>query len=48
MADAKAASGLDDGMVEQIMHKPKAPNSGPWELIAQWRAPLNNSNPLRT
>jgi hypothetical protein len=46
-SDATAASGLDDEMVEQIMHKPKAPNSGPWKLIEQWQAPLNNSNPFR-
>jgi hypothetical protein len=47
MTDAKAASELDSGTVEQIMHKPKAPNSGPWKLIEQWQAPLNNSNALR-
>lgn len=47
MTDAKAASELDGETVEQIMHKPKAPNAGPWKLIEQWQAPLNNSNALR-
>ncbi|MBM7439575.1 GIY-YIG nuclease family protein [Streptomyces sp. HB132] len=47
MTDAKAASDLDGETVEQIMHKPKASNSGPWKLIEQWQAPLNNSNALR-
>ncbi|WP_331759180.1 hypothetical protein [Streptomyces anulatus] len=44
MTDAKAASGLDDGTVEQIVHWPKTQGSGPWKLIEQWRAPLNSPN----
>ncbi|MFF5969944.1 GIY-YIG nuclease family protein [Streptomyces sp. NPDC012769] len=45
-ADARTSSGLDDRTVEQIMHKPQAPSTGPWELIARWRAPLNSTDPL--
>ncbi|MFG2219327.1 hypothetical protein ACGFN1_31515 [Streptomyces sp. NPDC048685] len=47
MTDAKAASEADGETVEQIMHRPKASNSGPWKLIEQWQAPLNNSNALK-